>query len=77
VFNGGPRACLGQRMAYVEAQSLLSHLLLHFRFKLVAGQTIIPKLGLLLQMKYGMKVLRDDSPAVKHYKDRVAAAGAK
>ena len=38
VFKAGPRVCLGQRMAMVEAATLLSMLLQRFTFRLAPGQ---------------------------------------
>ena len=41
-FGGGPRVCLGQRFATMEAQLVLAMIAQSYRVKLVPGQNIAP-----------------------------------
>ena len=41
VFNAGPRTCLGQNMAYLEAKLALSTLYRNFRFRLVGISSLL------------------------------------
>ncbi|KAI8138385.1 cytochrome P450 [Fennellomyces sp. T-0311] len=55
-FNAGPRVCLGQNLATLEALVVITYLLKHFKFTLVPDQEITYALSLTLQMRNGMKV---------------------
>ena len=55
-FHHGPRTCLGQQLATVEAVTVLVLLLTRFRFELVPGQKITYSPSLTLPMKGVMKM---------------------
>ena len=52
-FHGGPRVCLGQDMAYIEAKILMTCLLANFNFELV--EEVIPKQSVILTAKNGVR----------------------
>ncbi|KAI9488761.1 cytochrome P450 [Zychaea mexicana] len=56
VFNAGPRSCIGQGLATLEAILVITYLLKRYRFILLPDQEITYALSLTLQMRYGMKV---------------------
>ena len=54
-FQGGPRICLGQNMALLEAKCVLARLLLSFDFSLAVDKTAITyKDSLTLPMRNGL-----------------------
>ncbi|KAI9468452.1 MAG: cytochrome P450, partial [Benjaminiella poitrasii] len=55
-FHAGPRVCLGQNLATLEALVALVFLIKQYKFKLVPGQNITYQVSLTLPMKEGMKV---------------------
>ncbi|KAJ3103586.1 hypothetical protein HDU97_010006 [Phlyctochytrium planicorne] len=55
-FNAGPRICLGQNMATVEAVMTLAALCPRFRFKVSPKANVVPGLSVTLSMKYGLPV---------------------
>jgi len=52
-FHGGPRVCLGQDMAYIEAKILMTCLLSNFKFELMGE--VIPKQAVILTAKNGVR----------------------
>ncbi|KAI9139569.1 cytochrome P450 [Paraphysoderma sedebokerense] len=57
VFNGGPRVCLGQSMAYIEGVSCLTQITREFEFELTQERDEIRYApALTLPMKNGLKV---------------------
>ena len=63
-FGGGPRVCLGQRFATMEAQLVLAMIAQSFRVKLVPGQNITP---------LPMITLRSRGPVLMTLSDRQAS----
>ncbi|KAG2195561.1 hypothetical protein INT47_001308 [Mucor saturninus] len=55
-FHAGPRVCLGQNLATLEALVCVAMLMKRYKFKLVPGQEVTYELSLTLPMKNGMKV---------------------
>ncbi len=53
-FGGGPRVCLGNHFAYMEAQLALAVFFRHFRFELLADDE--PDPGATLRPKHGVRV---------------------
>jgi len=51
-FHGGPRLCLGQEMAYVEAKILMTCFISQFRFE--CNGEVVPKQALLLTALNGV-----------------------
>ena len=43
-FGMGPRECLGKRIAYLEAQVLLYHVLKNFKLEIDASKTPVPEI---------------------------------
>ena len=56
-FGGGPRLCVGNTFAMVEAVLALATLARRFRFELAPGQEIVPWPSMTLRPKYGVKVV--------------------
>nr|WDA53438.1 cyp96a15 alkane hydroxylase [Erycina pusilla] len=55
-FNCGPRTCLGKAIAFAELKEIAVAILREFRFELVEGHKVEPKLSIILQMRNGLKV---------------------
>ncbi|KAI9307243.1 cytochrome P450 [Cunninghamella echinulata] len=55
-FHAGPRVCLGQNLATLEALVALSMLLKRYKFNLIPGQNITYDTSLTLPMKDGLRV---------------------
>lgn len=55
-FHAGPRTCLGQHLATLEALVAIVFLLKRYKFSLLPGQDITYQISLTLPMKDGMKV---------------------
>ncbi|KAI9318806.1 cytochrome P450 [Dichotomocladium elegans] len=55
-FHAGPRVCLGQHLATLEALVAIIFLLKKYKFSLVSGQDITYQISLTLPMKHGMMV---------------------
>eukprot|EP01104_Vermistella_antarctica_P019335 TRINITY_DN7534_c0_g1_i1.p1 TRINITY_DN7534_c0_g1~~TRINITY_DN7534_c0_g1_i1.p1 ORF type:complete len:565 (-),score=91.39 TRINITY_DN7534_c0_g1_i1:30-1577(-) len=56
-FHGGPRVCLGQEMAYIEAKVMLSKVLRSgIRFRLARNHKVELKCAIMLTAKNGMKM---------------------
>ncbi|KAI5057561.1 hypothetical protein GOP47_0027576 [Adiantum capillus-veneris] len=56
-FSMGPRNCLGQNFAMVEARAILAMMLQRFRFSLSPGYTHCPTTVLTLQPQHGMQII--------------------
>ncbi|KAI8137496.1 cytochrome P450 [Fennellomyces sp. T-0311] len=55
-FHAGPRVCLGQNLATLEALVAIAFLLKRYKFTLVPGQNVTYQSSLTLPMRYGMKL---------------------
>ncbi|CAF3887317.1 unnamed protein product [Rotaria sordida] len=53
-FSAGPRSCIGQNFAMLEAKIMLALLVRHFRFELEPGQKFTPEIIVTMRPKYGM-----------------------
>jgi cytochrome P450 len=63
-FHGGPRVCLGQNLATLEALLTISLLLKRYKFTLASWHNVTYQVSLTLHMKDGMKVLVEKRPPV-------------
>ncbi|CAF0859585.1 unnamed protein product [Adineta steineri] len=53
-FSSGPRSCIGQNFAMLEAKIMLAMIIKRFRFQLIPGQKHVPDIAVTLRPKYGM-----------------------
>ena len=56
-FGGGPRLCIGQSFAKMEAVLVLAAIAQKFKFTLVEGQQIKPRPSITLRPDKGIKVV--------------------
>jgi cytochrome P450 len=56
-FGGGPRVCIGNGFALMEARLILATLAQRFRFALVPGQVVTPVQLVTLRPKGGLRVV--------------------
>lgn len=61
-FGGGPRVCIGEHFAKIQATLVLATLMQRIEFTLEPGQIVEPEPGITLTPKYGirMKVTREE-----------------
>jgi cytochrome P450 len=55
-FGGGPRLCIGQAFAMMEATLLLATIAQHYAFRLVPGHPVTPWPVVTLRPRYGMRM---------------------
>lgn len=55
-FGGGPRRCIGNSFAMMEATLLLASIASRFRLRLVPGHPVEPFASITLRPRYGMKM---------------------
>ena len=53
-FSGGPRLCIGNEFALMEAQLVLAMTLQRYRLRLVPGQPVEPEMRLTLRPRGGL-----------------------
>jgi cytochrome P450 len=53
-FAAGPRNCIGQNFALLEAKIMLAMFVQRCDFKLIPGQKIVPEVKITLKTKYGL-----------------------
>ncbi|XP_024014684.1 alkane hydroxylase MAH1 [Eutrema salsugineum] len=54
-FNAGPRACIGKNLAMNMMKTVIVEILQNYEIRILSGQKIEPKVGLMLYMKHGLK----------------------
>ncbi|ESQ46803.1 hypothetical protein EUTSA_v10027722mg [Eutrema salsugineum] len=54
-FMAGPRTCLGKNLAMNLMKTVIVEILQNYEIRVISGQKIEPKPGLILQMKHGLK----------------------
>ncbi|CAN1287101.1 Alkane hydroxylase MAH1 [Linum perenne] len=57
VFNAGPRSCLGRKIAITQIKFAASCVLRKYKIDVVEGQRVVPGLGIVLFMRYGLKIM--------------------
>ena len=66
-FGGGPRQCIGNSFALMEATLILATVAQKFRLKLVPGHAVVPLASITLRPRYGIRVtLESRQPAKAH-----------
>ncbi|HYL63192.1 MAG TPA: cytochrome P450 [Candidatus Methylomirabilis sp.] len=55
-FGGGPRQCIGNAFAAMEAALILATVAQRFRFQLVEGRPVVPLASITLRPRYGIPV---------------------
>jgi cytochrome P450 len=53
-FAAGPRNCIGQNFALLEAKVMLAMFVQRCHFELEPGQKIIPEIRITMRPKYGL-----------------------
>ncbi len=53
-FGGGPRQCIGEGFAWMEAVLLLATLAQHWKLRLVPGHPVVPQPMVTLRPKHGL-----------------------
>ncbi|KAK1397797.1 alkane hydroxylase MAH1-like [Heracleum sosnowskyi] len=56
-FNAGPRTCIGKDMAFTQMKIIAVSIIHNYRIKVVEGHQVVPSDSVILQMKYGLKVV--------------------
>jgi cytochrome P450 len=72
-FGGGPRQCIGNSFALMEAALTLATIAQQYRFRLVEGHPVVPLASITLRPRYGIRVVLESRSA----KSRVAAGAEK
>lgn len=55
-FGGGPRICIGNNFAMMEAKIILAHVAQKYRLSLVDGHRVEPEPLITLRPRYGMQM---------------------
>jgi len=54
-FGGGPRQCIGNNFAVMEAGLLLATIAQRFLIRMVAGHAVVPMPSITLRPKFGIR----------------------
>lgn len=73
-FGGGPRVCIGEQFAWMEAVLVIATLAERWRLRLVPGFRVEPKPMITLRQKYGMQMELEERRATSSRRRAAAAA---
>jgi len=59
-FSYGPRQCIGNTFALMEATLVLATIAQRFRFRLVPGHAVVPLASITLRPRHGLQVVAED-----------------
>ncbi|HMD42594.1 MAG TPA: cytochrome P450 [Candidatus Acidoferrum sp.] len=59
-FSYGPRQCIGNTFALMEANLVLATIAQRFRFRLVPGHTVVPLASITLRPRHGLHVVAEE-----------------
>jgi cytochrome P450 len=62
-FGGGPRQCIGNSFALMEAALTLATIAQLYRFRLVPGHPVVPLASITLRPRYGIRVVLESRSA--------------
>ncbi len=62
-FGGGPRQCIGNSFALMEAALTLATIAQQYRFRLVEGHPVVPLASITLRPRYGIRVVLESRAA--------------
>jgi cytochrome P450 len=62
-FGGGPRQCIGNAFALMEAALILATIAQQYRFRLVDGHAVVPLASITLRPRHGIRVVMESRPA--------------
>ncbi len=77
-FGGGPRQCIGNAFAVIEATLILATIAQRYRLRLVPGHPVVPLASITLRPRYGVRVLlesrqRESTKISSHAKQAMSA----
>jgi len=58
-FSYGPRQCIGNTFALMEANLMLATIAQRFRFRLVPGHTVVPLASITLRPRHGLRAIAE------------------
>ena len=73
-FGGGPRQCIGNAFALMEAQLVLATVAQKFRMRLVPGHPVVPLASITLRPRHGVRVVLK---ARRHAEENASVPAAK
>ena len=62
-FGGGPRQCIGNSFALMEASLILATIAQQYRFRLVEGHPVVPLASITLRPRHGIRATLESRPA--------------
>ena len=62
-FGGGPRQCIGNSFALMEAAMVLATIAQQYRFRLVQGHPVVPLASITLRPRHGIRAVLEARPA--------------